>query len=405
MKRSRADAGFTLAGLICVMTAVVVTSAVMVPYHVMESRREREKELIFRGEEYVRAIRKYQRKYQSYPAAIDDLLTRDGYRFLRKQYKDPISGEDFRFINVNNDGTLTGSVTMLSLPVATQPGTGVPNLGPGNIGGTPGQLPTAGGQNSGGQGGQGNSNNTGISAPGGSMASGTNSGINGVGNPFASGGGQNNTGRPQGVGTGVGSGVGTGGAFGGGSFGGGALGIGGSPVGIGSTGGGNPQNPNNANTSGTPGAIGGGGTTGPGAPSAIGNNPFTGGGATAQITPGLAGVGSQSTGTSVMVYNTKDKYNEWEFISPREQPAGVPNGQSGPNAQGGQNGQNGQRPPGAGPNANPFGGGGNPLSGGTNPFGGGGSPLGGGFGGGNPLGGGGTNQGRPSGPVGVGGRP
>src|SRR4026207_2054044 len=118
MKRARGDAGFTLAGLICLMTALAVTSAVMVPLRVMQSKRENEKELIFRGEEYVRAIQKYQRKYQLYPAAIDDLISRDGYRFLRKQYKDPISGEDFRLINVNPDLTLTGSTTMLTLPVA-----------------------------------------------------------------------------------------------------------------------------------------------------------------------------------------------------------------------------------------------------------------------------------------------
>src|SRR6185436_17929878 len=137
MKRARRDAGFTLAGLVCLLTAAGVTMAAMAPLYVMQAKREQEKELIFRGEEYVRAIRKYQRKYQSYPAAIDDLIARDGYRFLRKQYKDPISGEDFRLINVNSDGTLTGSVTMLTLPVSNQarPGAGVT---PGSIGGTAG---------------------------------------------------------------------------------------------------------------------------------------------------------------------------------------------------------------------------------------------------------------------------
>src|SRR6185436_18222899 len=161
MKRARRDAGFTLAGLVCLLTAAGVTMAAMAPLYVMQAKREQEKELIFRGEEYVRAIRKYQRKYQAYPAAIDDLISRDGYRFLRKQYKDPISGEDFRFINVNNDGTLTGSVTMLTLPVSNQarPGASVP----GNIGGTPGSLPTAGnGQNGNGQNGaSANTNNVG----------------------------------------------------------------------------------------------------------------------------------------------------------------------------------------------------------------------------------------------------
>ena len=322
-KRARPDAGFTLAGLICLLTAVAVTTAVMVPLRAMESRREQEKELIFRGEEFVRAIQKYQRKYQAYPASVDDLIARDGYRFLRKQYKDPISGEDFRLINVNPDGTLNGSTTMLTLPVSNQarPVGTTPGALPGGT--TPGALPSA---------------NTGQNP--------SNSSTNN--NP-------------------VGSGVGTGtGAFGGGgTFGSGfgnTTGTGGNPLGTGT--GNNTQNPNNT---GRPANAFGGGTTGaPGAASAIpGNNPFGGGNTTPQISPGVAGVGSQSTGNAVMVYNTKEKYNEWEFITPLEQPTGVPNGQSPPNGQTGPNGQpgpNGQVPNGpngrqnqTGPNTNPFG--------------------------------------------------
>src|SRR5437762_2179921 len=105
MKRARRDAGFTLAGLICLLTGIAILATVTVPLRIMQEKREKEKELIFRGEEFVRAIQKYERKYQAYPAAIEDLMARDGYRFLRKQYKDPINGQDFRFINVNPDGT------------------------------------------------------------------------------------------------------------------------------------------------------------------------------------------------------------------------------------------------------------------------------------------------------------
>lgn len=120
MKRARGEAGFALATLICLITAAAVLTAMMVPLHVMQSRRDTEQELIFRGEEYIRAIQKYQRKYGIYPSSIDDLVSRDGLRFIRRQYKDPITGEDFRLINVNADGSLTGSLTLLSIPVSTQ---------------------------------------------------------------------------------------------------------------------------------------------------------------------------------------------------------------------------------------------------------------------------------------------
>jgi type II secretory pathway pseudopilin PulG len=138
MKRDRCDAGFALAWLICLLAALAVIATIGVPLRVMQSKREMEKQLIFRGEEYIRAIRKYQRKYQSYPATIDDLIAREGYRFLRKQYKDPITGKDFRLIKVNADGTLTGSLTMLSIPVPTQQdggrGTATSQISPGVAG-------------------------------------------------------------------------------------------------------------------------------------------------------------------------------------------------------------------------------------------------------------------------------
>jgi len=120
MRRQRGDEGFALAALICLLTAVAVLTAIVVPVRVMQSRRETEAELIFRGQEYIRAIRKYQYKYGIYPSSVEDLISRDGYRFIRRQYKDPINGEDFRLINVNADGSLTGSLTLLSVPVSNQ---------------------------------------------------------------------------------------------------------------------------------------------------------------------------------------------------------------------------------------------------------------------------------------------
>ena len=78
------------------------------------------------------------------------------------------------------------------------------------------------------------------------------------------------------------------------------------------------------------------------------------GAARTQISPGVAGVASESTKTAVMIYNEKEKYNEWEFISPLIQQN---QNQGGSNQQGGANGQqqgtNADRP-GQPPNS-PFG--------------------------------------------------
>jgi hypothetical protein len=54
-------------------------------------RRDREVEMIHRGVQYERAVRLYYRKYHSYPPSIDRLLNTNGFHFLRKAYKDPMT--------------------------------------------------------------------------------------------------------------------------------------------------------------------------------------------------------------------------------------------------------------------------------------------------------------------------
>jgi hypothetical protein len=123
MRRARRDAGFSMAALIFFLTAASVTiTFTAVPSYIMEAQREREKELIFRGEEYTRAIQKYQRTLNLLPNSADDLLSSNGTRFLRKAYADPISGEPWRMIILNSNGTLTGSnvyQTMSQVPTTT----------------------------------------------------------------------------------------------------------------------------------------------------------------------------------------------------------------------------------------------------------------------------------------------
>src|SRR5213593_1519666 len=109
MKKRRQDAGFSLAALIFFATAASIVAAAVVPVYQMQARRERELELIFRGGEYTRAIQKYQRKFGVYPTSVDQLVSTNGLRFLRRPYKDPITDKDFRLIRINPDGSLSGS--------------------------------------------------------------------------------------------------------------------------------------------------------------------------------------------------------------------------------------------------------------------------------------------------------
>ena len=71
--------------------AIVMTAAMPVWKHA--AQREKEEELVFRGEQYVHAIGLFQRRYaNAFPPSLDLLVEQ---KFLRKKYKDPITGEDF----------------------------------------------------------------------------------------------------------------------------------------------------------------------------------------------------------------------------------------------------------------------------------------------------------------------
>ena len=62
-------------------------------------KRDREEEMIHRGVQYSRAIRAYYKKFSRYPAKIEDLENTNQMRFLRKRYKDPLTGKDFKLLH------------------------------------------------------------------------------------------------------------------------------------------------------------------------------------------------------------------------------------------------------------------------------------------------------------------
>jgi type II secretory pathway pseudopilin PulG len=130
--RTRADAGYAMAALLVMMSVMAVAMAAALPVWHTAATREKEAELIFRGEQYARAVMLFQRRYaNAVPPNIDTLLNE---RFLRKRYKDPITGDDFQIVG---PGTLLPGLPGQEEPAARM---------------VPGQLPSQG--RGGGQGGQ-----------------------------------------------------------------------------------------------------------------------------------------------------------------------------------------------------------------------------------------------------------
>jgi type II secretory pathway pseudopilin PulG len=86
-----------MAALLVGLGIMAVMMTVVMPVWKQAAQREMEAELVFRGEQYARAIELYGRKLPgALPPNLDVLVDQ---RFLRKKYKDPITGDDFAILS------------------------------------------------------------------------------------------------------------------------------------------------------------------------------------------------------------------------------------------------------------------------------------------------------------------
>ena len=118
------DSGYALLAVIFLVGSMVLAAAVAAPVILTQGKRDKEEELIWRGEQHVRAIRLYFRKYGRFPKAIEDLSkAKNNIRFLRQPYKDVMNHDDgsWRMIYVGPTGQLIGSVTRASITGLPQP--------------------------------------------------------------------------------------------------------------------------------------------------------------------------------------------------------------------------------------------------------------------------------------------
>jgi type II secretory pathway pseudopilin PulG len=124
------ERGYAMAALLVMLTIMAIMMTVAMPVWRQQAQRENEEELVWRGQQYVRAIRLYQAKNQAFPPSIDVLV--DG-RFIRKKYKDPITGDDFVPLGAGGAAGQPGMPGMAGMP-------GMPGM-PGQAGvpGQPGQ--------------------------------------------------------------------------------------------------------------------------------------------------------------------------------------------------------------------------------------------------------------------------
>jgi type II secretory pathway pseudopilin PulG len=95
----RRQEGYILITLMLLISLVAIGLAVMLPQLAFQVRRDREEEMIHRGVQYSRAIKRYYKKFGRYPTRIEELENTNNVRFLRRRYKDPITGKDFKLLH------------------------------------------------------------------------------------------------------------------------------------------------------------------------------------------------------------------------------------------------------------------------------------------------------------------
>jgi type II secretory pathway pseudopilin PulG len=95
-----AEEGYVLLTLLLFVAVLTITVALpMLKYYEFQRKRDREEELVHRGVEYERAIRKFYKKFGSYPPSLEALQETNHIRSLRRRYKDPF-GKDFKILHL-----------------------------------------------------------------------------------------------------------------------------------------------------------------------------------------------------------------------------------------------------------------------------------------------------------------
>jgi hypothetical protein len=72
------------------------------PLVAFQVKLDLEEELIHRGVQYSRAMKHFVKKFGRYPTRIEELENTNQIRFLRRRYKDPITGKDFKILHMGD---------------------------------------------------------------------------------------------------------------------------------------------------------------------------------------------------------------------------------------------------------------------------------------------------------------
>lgn len=111
MSAGRAQGGFVYVALLAVVAATGGLLAAFGEIASHAAQREKERELLFVGQQFRQAIASYYAKEQRYPASLEDLLQDRRHpmpvRYLRRIYRDPVTGTtDWALVDAPGGGIM-----------------------------------------------------------------------------------------------------------------------------------------------------------------------------------------------------------------------------------------------------------------------------------------------------------
>ena len=149
---NHSERGYALLMVVFLVTLLLISAIAVAPNILTEGKREKEKEMIWRGKQYARGVKLYYRKMGRFPTSLDDLTKPKigSLRFMRQAYKDPMNKDDgeWRLIYVGAAGQLIGSLKPpQNLQIPQAPAPGAPANPAGGTGAAAGAAPPQTGMN------------------------------------------------------------------------------------------------------------------------------------------------------------------------------------------------------------------------------------------------------------------
>lgn len=138
----RGEQGYILLVLLLSITLMSIGALAIVQEFKFQYQRDQEEEMIHRGVQYARAVKKFYKKFGRYPGRIEDLENTNNYRCLRKRYKDPMNRDkatgkerDFKLLHMTDVQSQFNPGAASMLPPGADANISADNPGNGTNGG------------------------------------------------------------------------------------------------------------------------------------------------------------------------------------------------------------------------------------------------------------------------------